>query len=340
MLKSNIELFIGEVIENDTVYQVNDSKTNTGEKTVENNETELFTIKVKIDSTKTISTPIFCKPANLNIKQIPQIGEMVLVFKAYNNETYINEFEREQWYYMSVISSMSRINNNFHPLFTQQDQSKQDIQKNISIRQPYHGDVLLQGRFGTSLRLGNTHKPQTEAIPRLWGGDDDGSPIVILSTYNKPNSVNDVKLNTEDINNDDSSVYLTTTQKLYNFDLNHNVRTTQTEKDFTKSQFIGTADRVILKSKTDSIILDSNRSIEINTPLLYIGTSKDKEPLLHSTAVESILKKILMVLAGGFRDSSGVSCYPILNNLLSDNKMQTSLERLLNQNIWTDKYKG
>jgi len=340
MLNSNIQFYIGEVIENDTVYTLNTSTTNTGEKSVENNETELFTIKVQIDSTSTISAPVFCKPANLNIKQIPQLGEMVLVFKAYNNETYIGEYEREQWYYMTVVSSMSRINNNFHPIFTQTDPSKDDIQKNISLRQPYHGDVLLQGRFGSSIRLGNTHKPQNEAIPRLWGGEEDGSPIVILSAYNKPNSNNDVKLNTEDINTDDSSVYLTTTQRLYNFDLNHTIRTTQSEKDFTKSQLIGTADRITLKSKTDSIILDSERSIEINTPLLYIGTSKNKEPLLHSTAVETILKRLLMVIAGGFRDSSGVACYPILNKLLTDDTMKTSIQQTLNFDIWTDKYKG
>ena len=49
MLNSNIQFYIGEVIENDTVYTLNTSTTNTGEKSDENNETELFTIKVQID---------------------------------------------------------------------------------------------------------------------------------------------------------------------------------------------------------------------------------------------------------------------------------------------------
>ena len=94
-----------------------------------------------------------------------------------------------------------------------------------------------------------------------------------------------------------------------------------------------------MKSKTDSVIIDSQKSVEINSPLIYLGTEADKEPFLHSTSVEVLLRRILMVLSGGFRDSSGVTCYPILKNLLTDQTITDARKQLFNYNIWSDKYK-
>lgn len=339
MLKSNIELFIGEVINVDTTYQLNDDITDT-DNLESYNLYNLFSVQVKFLYTS--NSPIaYCKPANLNIKHIPQKGELVLVFRGINHESFDNELELDQWYYLNILSSLNSINSNYHPFFsldTNNDENK--IVKNIPQRQPYRGDVLFEGRFGNSIRLGNTHKQVTgtEFISRKWTGNEDGSPIIILSTYNALDN-NNVEFSTEDINIDQSSVYLTSTQNLPEFKLNNTVRTTQSHTDFKQSQLIGTAERITLKSKTDSVILDSQKSIEINSPLLYIGTESDKEPLLHSTAVETMLKRILTILSGGFRDSAGVTCYPILKNLLTDETMTDARKELLNYNIWTDKYK-
>ena len=339
MLKSNIELFIGEVINVDTTYQLNDDITDT-DNLESYNLYNLFSVQVKFLYTS--NSPVaYCKPANLNIKHIPQKGELVLVFRGINHESFDKKFKLDQWYYLNILSSLNSINNNYHPFFsfdTNDDENK--IVKNIPQRQPYRGDVLFEGRFGNSIRLGNTHKQvdSTEFISRKWIGQEDGSPIIILSTYNSLDN-NNIEFSTEDINTDQSSVYLTSTQNLPEFKLNNTIRTTQSHTDFKQSQLIGTAERITLKSKTDSVILDSQKSIEINSPLLYIGTESDKEPLLHSTAVETMLKRILTILSGGFRDSAGVTCYPILKNLLTDETMTDARKELLNYNIWTDKYK-
>lgn len=340
MLKSNVQFFIGEVVNVDTTYQLNKNIDKSYDIS-EYNLNQLFTIEVSYKKTSNITSTVLCKPANLNIKQIPQKGELVLIFNGFNHESYDKKLYRDQWYYLTIVSSLNTINNNYHPFYsldTNDDENK--IVKNIPQRQPYRGDILFEGRFGNSIRLGNTHKQvsETEFISRKWIGHEDGSPIIILSTY-KNLDTKDVNFSTEDINTDHSSVYLTSTQNLPEFKLNNTVRTTQSHTDFKQSQLIGTAERVILKSKTDSVILDSQKSIEINSPLLYIGTESDKEPLLHSTAVETMLKRILTILSGGFRDSAGVTCYPILKNLLTDETMTDARKELLNYNIWTDKYK-
>lgn len=343
MLNKPVQFYIGEVINVDTTYQLNNDISDINNIQLYNIN-NLFTIEVTFLNTSNHVSKVYCKPADLNIKQIPQKGELVLIFKAFDNESFHDKNEREQWYYLNTLSTLNTINNNHHPYLTINENIKNDdenkIVKNIPQRQPYRGDVLFEGRFGNSIRLGNTHKQVsgTEFISRKWIGQEDGSPIIILSTYNELDN-NNIEFSTEDINTDHSSVYLTSTQNLPEFKLNNTVRTTQSHTDFKQSQLIGTAERVILKSKTDSVILDSQKSIEINSPLLYIGTESDKEPLLHSTAVETMLKRILTILSGGFRDSAGVTCYPILKSLLTDETMTDARKELLNYNIWTDKYK-
>ena len=340
MLQSNIEFFIGEVIGVDTTYQLNNNLDNI-DNINEYNINKLFSIEVKYLSSTNIVKTVMCKPANLNLKQIPEKGELVLIFQAINNESFFNNYQRNQWYYLSILSTLNSINNNYHPFFTINDKQPDDmIKRNIPQRQPYRGDILFEGRFGNSIRLGNTHKQvlNTEHVNRKWYGSEDGSPIIMLSTYKHLNN-NEIDFSTEDINNDHSSIYLTSTQSLPEFKLNNTVRTTQSHTKFNNSQLIGTADRVILKAKTDSIIVDSQKSVEINSPLIYLGTDSNKEPLLHSTSVEVLLRRIIMVLSGGFRDSAGVACYPILSNLLTDQTATNARKQLFNYNIWTDKYK-
>lgn len=334
---NDIKFFIGEVVDIDNAYQINDDINNVKDYNVE----KLFSVGVELLYTTSQTTKISCKPANLNIKTVPQPGELVLVFKGISSNSYFPVHE-DQWYYLINLSTLNTVNNNYHPYFSLgKNKDENQIIKNIPQRQPYRGDILFEGRYGNSIRLGNTHKQtsNTEFITRKWSGIEDGNPIMILSTYKHLDN-KDVKFSTEDINNDFSSLYLTSTQKLSEFKINNTIRTTKSHTDYNHSQLVGTADRVILKAKTDSVILDSQRSIELNTPLLYIGTESNKEPFLHSTAVDTILRKILMVLSGGFRDSSGVTCYPILKTLLSDNDMAEARKQLFNYNIWSDKHKG
>lgn len=340
MLNSNVEFFIGEVINVNNTYQLNDNIEQQYDIS-EYNLHDLFSIEVIYSKTSNTRSTVICKPANLNIKQIPQKGELVLIFSGFNHESYDDINNSDQWYYLNIISSLNTVNNNHHPYFeigSNDDENK--IVKNIPQRQPYRGDILFEGRFGNSIRLGNTHKqvPGTEFISRKWIGQEDGSPIIILSTY-KYLDTKDINFSTEDINTDHSSVYLTSTQNLPEFKLNNTVRTSQSHTDFKQSQLIGTAERIILKAKTDSVIVDSQKSIEINSPLIYLGTEQDKEPFLHSTSVEVLLRRLIMVLSGGFRDSAGVTCYPILKNLLTDSTITEARKQLFNYNMWTDKYK-
>jgi hypothetical protein len=54
------------------------------------------------------------KPANPNIKQIPIVGESILVFQTINHESNLNE-TFPQWYYMFPIGISSNVNTNIVP---------------------------------------------------------------------------------------------------------------------------------------------------------------------------------------------------------------------------------
>ena len=85
--------------------------------------------------------------------------------------------------------------------------------------QPYGGDITIEGRYGNSIRFGST--TPSESISNNWSNEGDiGNPITIIRN-GQPNSenVNNISYNyiLEDINEDDSSIYLCSDQQITNF---------------------------------------------------------------------------------------------------------------------------
>ena len=104
-------------------------------------------------------------------------------------------------------------------------------EKSIKGLKPFEGDFLLEGRFGNSIRMGYTNRPKEN----YWSSniEDIGDPITIISNglpndplIYKNNNIEDDDINSywfqtvENINEDPSSIYLTSNQKIYNFNLN------------------------------------------------------------------------------------------------------------------------
>lgn len=79
-------------------------------------------------------------------------------------------------------------------------------------RLPFEGDMILEGRFGNSIRFGSSN-PRGK---NNWSeNDSEGDPITIIS--NGQPSKDSTPL--EDINNDASSIYLTSNQNIQNFNI-------------------------------------------------------------------------------------------------------------------------
>lgn len=326
----NIEFDVAEVLEFDYTYQYVDPSTNP------NAANNLFAIRCRSCGSYFNLDPFIAKPSDINIKRIPLVGEYVLIYRTYNQNATNENRKNQSWYYLSTIDLQSNIHANILPgISKRQSQSEIDSStpgktfklsdRAISPLQPYEGDLLLEGRFGNSIRFGSTvdlngnMDRYTVNVP--WKGSaKQGDPIIILSNGRKNLPRFSSFYVSENIETDASTLYLTSTQKLPNFKLNNILRTkdVDSESSFNASQFIGVADRIILKSKSDIIVLDTKKSIEINTPYLSIGVKdiEQKEFGLHSTQVKSILKTLIdMIKMGGLvAGDTPVTINPLLKS--------------------------
>ena len=95
---------------------------------------------------------------------------------------------------------------------------------NISPLLPFPGDIIYEGRWGNSIRLGSTAKPPKSDVVKAdfvnngWSDPTEigknGDPITIIKNGQGYNSDNGWECITEDIDLDQSSIYLTSHQKL------------------------------------------------------------------------------------------------------------------------------
>ena len=190
MSDRRIEWDVAEVIEYDYTYRYipNDQPGTTADR--------LFSLKVRSCSTYFNDRIIIARPSNINMKQIPLVGEFVLIYKTFNQQA-TTDVWREAWYYVSSIDIQSSMNHNMLPglsdgaVQTDIDNTlpgKTFEQQIISPLQPYEGDFLIEGRFGNSIRFGssvNTAYPAGyyyKSNPWFTPGDDTGGdPIIVLS---------------------------------------------------------------------------------------------------------------------------------------------------------------
>ena len=339
-MTDGIKFELAEVIGiNGTLQYIESDQTQTG------NSDQLFSIQVQTVNRYSRKRDIrTVRPANINELQIPLIGEHVLIFKAYNQETTLTN-TGIQWYYLKPYTIQSNINANLVPGISYRDiiteSEAQSIKSGIDFTtasispiQPYEGDILYQGRWGNTIRLGSTVKNVASLVSPTWQGDNDIDPIIIISNGQKnlPNK----KFVVENIQEDPASIYLTTSQRIPSFKLNNTLNQASSESDYNLPQLIATADRITLKAKTDHVILDSQTGIEINSPKIYLGSSENKEPMLHTDAVVNILQKIIDTIQIGFVDEGGKISTPIYNGLQDASSL---LKEIKNYNIMVDKYK-
>lgn len=329
-----------------SVAEVLDVSASDTYKHTDSNTYTLFSCQARLDGV--INKPIISvKPININIKKIPIIGELILVFKLNSSLVSSTVYNQEQWYYLSTIDLNSAINHNSLAGYTDSENAstqpagKKFPEIDINPLQPYEGDVILEGRWSNSIRFGSTPAKSADKLYTIptdveWSGDVPGDPITIISNGRTVKS--DSKFAIESPADDASSIYLTSTQKINKLKLHNSIRISDSTVQFNKSQLIASADRIILSSKQDSIILDSNIGIEINSPLIKMGVSSDKEPLLHSEATIRLLQIIINTIKIGFADAAGTICTPI-NKQLSSKNVNDLMTKIQNWDIMVDKYK-
>lgn len=322
---NNVHFHVGEVVANNNTYQYVKEKN--------------FEIRVVTYTDFYSREEITAIPYDNNIKKIPAVGEHVLLVQGLSADN-VPQSIYPQWYYLASFSINSDANNNKSTGYAKSDSlitgSIDLTSRNISWLQPFSGDLMIEGRFGNSIRLSSTTNQQYPTSP-TWLGRNEGDPIIVLSngrSYNESNYI------VENINDDASSLYLTSTQKVSILLGDNNNRNplscfTPTESNFERSQFIGVADRIILKAKSDIAVIDSPRAIILNTTgEVKIGNDEANISLVHGDVLMNVLQNILNQL------NQPIQCGAVQGTFINKAPIVTAqrqLQQLLNSKYFITK---
>ena len=163
------------------------------------------------------------KPLNINIAHYPVPNEIVFLLPGPHEE--YNENNRLIDYYLYPHSVFKDPNLNALPNALKGDT---DFYKGIYFQEteyirplkPYEGDVIIEGRYGSSIRFGSTTPYDIDKVPP-WNTtipQEIGTPITIIRNGQRPQG-NEMNFDhiVEDINQDASSIYLTSNQNMRDF---------------------------------------------------------------------------------------------------------------------------
>jgi len=186
----------------------------------------------------------------------------------------------------------------------------------LSVRnlQPFPGDLIYQGRWGQSLRFGAT--AQNTPIPNPWSDSgEDGDAITIIRNGQYEEETDPWIPQVEDINEDKSSIYLTTTQKIPIEVASKSYKSYDSSPTspnvYDSDQVILNSGRLLFNSKEDSILLTSNDSINLNSvnsvnidtpktviqsPTILLGDKNATEPVILGDKFLGDLSKLLSSL--------------------------------------------
>ena len=302
-----------------------------------------YAIKVRLTPNNQVA---IAYALNTNIKRVPLIGESVIIVPATLAEGNSTKTV-SRLYYIDVISIQQNIHHNALPAVagapstqtgadysstsagnpnSEGGDSSVDLgdgfveRTDVGSLQPFLGDLLIEGRFGHSLRFGYSPEGADTTEDPSWNSSTPEDPITILSNGRKPaGSYN--KFIIENVDEDLSSIWLTSSQKVKLKTSQKNIGTGLTpQSDFDKPSTIVNSDRIILNSKSDYIILSGAKSVNIATPAWAMDMDK------MFTLLESLVQQVADLTAGTATFATGVGPTGPATNVADVQKLLTDLK--------------
>jgi len=237
-----------------------------------------------------------CFPLSPNSRHIPILGEQVYVIVANSDEASASS-QSSRNYYISVVGLQRNVNHNALPKLTNSEgkstpnfsqafngipiQSSTDSKvdfgngfvedSSVSQLQPFLGDIIHEGRYGQSIRFGYTPNNVTISDNKIKGADNKPSwksstpesPITIIRNGGQSKGYN--KFVIEDINEDDSSIWLGSKQTIGLKSSNGFSLGVTPQNIYKNPQIILNSDRIVLNSKSDSVLISGKKSVNVST---------------------------------------------------------------------------
>jgi len=204
---------------------------------------------------------------------------------------------------------------------TELDLGKTFIERsNIHPLLPFEGDIITEGRWGNSIRFGSTIKLKKPLDTPLnnWstGTSNSGDPILIIRNGQGTQTNEGWIPIVEDINNDEASIYFTSTQKipLKASSTSYNSYTTPptTIDQYAGKQIILNSGRLIFNTTEDHLLFSSKKSVNLNSqesvnidsklntvvssPSIKLGSKDATEPILKGDALVTELQNLIIQL--------------------------------------------
>ena len=282
------------------------------------------------------------KPFNTNERKYPLINEIVYLISLPNTSIGVFSSGKTQ-YYINTVGLWNHPHHNAFPSnpntpppeqqkdyveteagnvrrvtdqSTEIDLGNTFVERaNIHPLQAYEGDVIYEGIWGNSIRFGSTVNGFTN-----WSSvGKNGDPIILIRNGQGEQSNEGWITINEDINNDDSSIYLTSTQQIplntstpSNLYKSYPSNPPTLYKEYSGKQIILNSGRLIFNTNEDHILLSSNLSIGLsavkginidtngyfiaNTPDIKLGGKDATEPLLKGDTTIELLSELVVQL--------------------------------------------
>ena len=283
----------------------------------------------------------FAKALFPNAQNYPLVNEIVYIISLPNPDIQENTSNKSQ-YYFQPINLWNSVHHNAVPdnvwestLPESQQKDYQQIEggsarrvndgsteitlgdyfiEQLDVRNliPYEGDVIHQGRWGNSIRFTSTNPGDNN-----WSENGEEGDALTIIRNGQPDEIDTdpwVPIS-ENINEDKSSIYLTTSQKIpievasNSYNSYENAPTLPNE--YVEDQVILNSGRLLFNSKSDSILLSSNQSINLNSinsvnidtstlsvkaDKVTLGDKIDNEPILLGNKTVELIGTLLDIL--------------------------------------------
>jgi hypothetical protein len=188
---------------------------------------------------------LIASPLDINLRRVPLLNEVVLILSSTD---VMNEDQLAQkYYYMSGVSIWNSVHHNGFPdlqyltatqkstnivgyqstkdgITKKPDDAPKDLYlgntfiENPEIRNlfPVEGDVIVEGRFGNSMRLSHTSKFPSQSVTSPWSNYGSNTRPITIIRNGQTKQVPAVKWTPifESIDGDASSIYLTNGQEI------------------------------------------------------------------------------------------------------------------------------
>ena len=318
----------------------------------------------------TDQTPLIpAYPAFPNIKHYPLIGELVPIIYLSDIDITGNTNSVSAYYLPPINIWNSQIHNAIPSLNILPESQQKDYQQVEagSVRRvtdesteidlgtyfnennildnnpllPYEGDIIYEGRFGNSIRLGSTVRDTLAdvvtpngTVKNNWSNiGSNGDPITIIKN-GQPNSPIGVDGSSnswvptlEDIDIDKSSIYLTSTQQvplsLSSNDVSSYEAETPTMPElYSGNQILLNSGRLVFNAKNDHIILSADKSVHLASNTSINIDTVNQVAINTSTLgkITLVSPKIHLGLSNGTEGYVGAELQSLV---LGDNLKQT-----------------